>query len=320
MSGKDLPLVTVIVPTHRRPALLRRLLLSLLTQDWPRDRYEIIVVHNATADATAEVVAEIAAASPVPIAYHATAFSGPGPSRQFGAARARGDILAFIDDDCEATPGWIAAGAAAIAEGHALVQGRTLPHPAQPRRLLEKTVSVTGPTPYFETCNIFYDASVFRAVGGFPAAFVDRFYAEDTALGWTVRLAGHRTGYAEAALVHHEVFAIGLREWLLTPRTMRHWPFLVREFPALRRELFLGLFLSRLTAAFDLFAAGLLLAPLHAGFLVLALPYIALRFLDRGRLRHPLHLLARFVFGLPRAAVLAAVLVCASVRARSPVL
>lgn len=320
MTEDARPFVSVIVPTHRRPALLRRLLVSLLAQDWPRDRYEVIVVHNATPDDTAAIVAAIAATSPVRIAYHATAFRGPGPSRQFGAARARGAVLAFIDDDCEATPGWIAAGAAAIAQGEALVQGRTLPHPGQPRRLLEKTVSVTGATPYFETCNIFYDAAVFRAVGGFPDAFVDRFYAEDTALGWTVRLAGHRTGYADAALVHHEVFAIGFREWMMAPRTMRHWPALVRAFPALRRELFLGLFLSRLTAAFDLFALGLLLAPLHAGFLALGLPYVALRFLDRGRLGNPLHLLARFVFGLPRAAVLAAVLVSASIRARSPVL
>ncbi|MBP0466414.1 glycosyltransferase [Roseomonas sp. PWR1] len=320
MSATAPPFVSVIVPTHGRPALLRRLLLSLLAQDWPRDRYEVIVVHNVTEDGTDAVVAGLAATSEVPIAYHRTAFRGPGPSRQYGADRARGAILAFIDDDCEATPGWIAAGAAAIAEGFALVQGRTLPHPGQPRRLLEKTVSVTGPTPYFETCNIFYDAAVFRAVGGFPAAFVDRFYGEDTALGWTVRLAGHRTGHAAAAEVHHEVFAISFREWLLAPRTMRHWPALVRAFPALRRELFLGVFLTRLTAAFDLLALGLLLAPLHAGFLAFTLPYVVLRFTDRGRLRNPAHLLARLVFGLPRAAVLAWVLLRESVRARSPVL
>lgn len=315
------PFVSVIVPTHRRRDLLHRLLESLIAQDWPKDRYEVIVVHNVTDDGTAEMVAEIAASSPVPIAYHATHFSGPGPSRQYGAEHAQGSILAFIDDDCAATPGWIAAGVRAIEGGLALVQGRTLPRPDQPRRLLEKTVTVTGPTPYFETCNIFYDAAVFRAVGGFPADFRERFYGEDTALGWAVQLAGHPTGFAEDALVHHEVFPVSFRRWLMEPTTMRHWPALVRAYPALRKDLFLGIFLSRLTAAFDLFALGLILALLvHPGFLLLCLPYIALRVLDRGRLRNPIHLAARLVFGLPRAVILAATLLRSSIAARSLVL
>jgi len=318
---EPLPFVSVIVPTHRRRDLLRRLLASLIAQEWPRDRYEIIVVHNVTDDGTAEMVAGIAATSPVPIAYHPTHFSGPGPSRQFGAERAQGAILAFIDDDCTATPGWIAAGVRAIRSGLALVQGRTLPRPDQPRRLLEKTVTVIGPTPYFETCNIFYDAAVFHAVGGFPADFRDRFYGEDTALGWAVTLAGHPTGFAEDALVHHEVFPLSFRRWLMEPTTMRHWPALVRAYPALRKDLFLGIFLSRLTAAFDVCALGMLLALLiHPSFLLLTLPYVALRFLDRGRLRNPVHLVARLLFGLPRAAILAGVLLRSSIAARSLVL
>ncbi|MEO3473785.1 glycosyltransferase family A protein [Roseomonas sp. CAU 1739] len=315
------PFVSIIVPTHRRRDLLRRLLESLMAQDWPRDRFEIIVVHNVTEDGTADMVAGLAAQSPVPIAYHPTAFSGPGPSRQFGAERARGSIIAFIDDDCAATPGWIAAGARAISGGLAVVQGRTLPRPDQSRRLLEKTVSVTGPTSYFETCNIFYDAAAFHAVGGFPADFRERFYGEDTALGWAVRLAGYPTGYDPDALVHHEVFPVSFMRWLMEPRTMRHWPALVRAYPAMRRELFLGYFLSRLTAAFDLFALGLVLgALLHPAFLLLALPYLGLRMFDRGRLSNPIHLVARLIFGLPRAIILAAVLLRASVAARSIVL
>lgn len=312
--------VSVIVPTHGRRGLLRRLLLSLMAQDWPRDGYEVIVVHNFTDDGTAEMVAELAAGSPVPLHYHRTDFPGPGLSRQFGADRAKGSILAFIDDDCAATPGWIAAGVRAIGGGLTLVQGRTLPRPDQPRRLLERTVTVTGTTPYFETCNIFYDAAAFHAVGGFPAAFRGFYGGEDTALGWAVRLAGHPTGYALDALVHHEVFAVSLYNWLRQPRVLAQWPGLVRAYPAIRTELFLGYFLSRLTAAFDLFAVGLILALLHPIFLLLTLPYLALRFLDRGRLRNPIHLVARFIFGLPRAAIIAGVLLRSSIAARSLVL
>ena len=314
------PFVSVIVPTHRRPALLARLLRSLCAQNWPAARMEIIIVHNATPDDTAEMVRVAAAGAAVPIAYFATDFSGPGPSRQFGALRARGSVLAFIDDDCEATPTWIAAGVAALQLGFALVQGQTLPHPDQPRRLMEKTVSVTGPTPFFETCNIFYDAAIFHELGGFPAEFRERFYAEDTALGWTVRRAGHRTGYAPDALVYHEVFALPLRAWLNEPRNMRQWPYLARAFPEIRQALFLGVFLSRLTAGFTLAALGVLLAPLSAWALLLILPYLAIRLTERGRYRAPHLLLARLLLGLPRAAVLLGTLLVSSWRARSLVL
>jgi glycosyltransferase involved in cell wall biosynthesis len=297
---------------------LGNLLRSLLTQDWPAERMEIIVVHNESPDDTGRVVADIAASSPITISYHLTRFSGPGLSRQFGADRARGEVLAFIDDDCQATPGWIAAGVAELLRGHGLVQGRTLPNPAQPRRFLERTVTVTGQTPYFETCNIFYDAALFRAVGGFPAAFRERFYGEDTALGWAVKRTGRSTGFAEDALVHHEVFAVPFLSWLLEPRNMRHWPFLCRAYPELRRELFLGVFLSPLTATFDLAVLGAGIGSLlHPIGFVLITPYLWIRLHSRGRFKSPHILFARLLFGLPRAAVLAATLVVNSFRARS---
>ncbi len=312
--------MSVIIPTHGRCALLERLLASLAAQDWPADRFEILVVHNFTDDGTADMVARMAAGSEVAVLYHRTDFAGPGLSRQHGADQSRGTILAFIDDDCEATPGWIAAGAAAIAGGLSLAQGRTIPRPDQPRQLLEKTVTVNGPTPYFETCNVFYDAAGFHALGGFPLQFRTVFGGEDTAMGWAMRAAGLRTGFSADALVLHEVFRATLLDWLFESRKLRHWPDLVRAYPAIRQDLFLGYFLSPLTAAFLLFAMGFALAAVNLAALLLTLPYLALRFLDRGRLTNPVLLVARLVFGLPRAAILASVMVRASLRARTLVL
>lgn len=315
------PLVSVIVPTHGRAALLARLLDSLAAQDWPADRLEIIVVHNHTVDGTEAVVRARMSASAAPLHYHRTAFSRPGPSRQFGAERARGSVLAFIDDDCIATPGWIAAGVAGLADGLALVQGRTIPHPRQSRRLLEKTVQVEGPTIFFETCNIFYDAAAFRAVGGFPEQFRALRSAEDTSLGWAMREAGFRTGYTAAALVHHEVFAVGVGAWLGAVRVVESIPLVARRYPAIRAQLFAGWFLSPLTAAFNAFALGAIGGSLvHSSLAVACLPYVWLRFTDRGRFSRPHILLVRFVCGLPRASLMAVALIRGSLRARSVVL
>ncbi len=318
MSDAAVPFVSVVVPTHGRAALLKRLLDSLLAQDWPRDRYEIIVVHNHTADGTEEMVAAMAAASPVPIRYFRAAFNRPGPSRQLGAEQARGSVLAFTDDDCRATPGWIAAGAAAVGRGLALVQGQTQPDPDHPRHRLEKTVSVPGPSLFFETCNIFYDAAVFRAVGGFPAEFRNLRSGEDTSLGWEMRAAGHATGFASEALVYHAVFAVSYWAWLREASILMSLPLLAKRYPAFRRHAFLGIFFSPLTASFNAFLLGLLGAGVLSAWCLLACaPYVAIRF--TGETRHRgLHVrLARFLFGLPRAAAMWGVLLWHSVKARS---
>src|SRR5688572_26308427 len=102
--------VSVVVPTHGRPELLARLLRSLIAQEFPPHAFEIIVVHNVSNDNTEAVVRELAATSPVSICYHPTDYNGPMPSRDFGAKTARGGIVAFIDDDCIATPRWLAEG------------------------------------------------------------------------------------------------------------------------------------------------------------------------------------------------------------------
>ncbi len=315
------PFVSVIVPTHNRVVLLERLLTSLLDLDWPKSRYEIIVVNNHTPDGTDRMVQALADASAVPIHYHRTSFTRPGPSRQYGADRAVGEILAFIDDDCMATPGWIKAGVAGIESGLALVQGQTLPRPDQPRRLLEKTVSVTGPTAYFETCNIFYDAKAFRAVGGFPEVFRALRSSEDTTLGWAFIRAGHATGFRADALVYHEVFPVSYKAWVAETSVVSTLPFVARAFPEYRRSLFLHCFLSPLTAAFDACVLGLLGGVLlHPALFLLCGPFLVLRFTDRGRHRMPHILIARLVFALPRQIMTARHLVVNSIRARSLVL
>lgn len=162
---------------------------------------------------------------------------------------------------------------------------------------------------------------MFRAVGGFPEQFRAARSCEDTALGWAVRDAGHATGFSVDALVYHEVFAVSYRQWVAETEIVGVLPSLAREYPDYRRQLFLGMFLSPVTAAFDVFvlgvAGGILLHPV---LFVFGLPYIVMRFVDRGRHRMPHILLARLLFALPRQAATAWYLVTNSIRARSMVL
>ncbi|MBL8702102.1 MAG: glycosyltransferase [Alphaproteobacteria bacterium] len=315
------PFVSVIVPTRGRREMLLRLLRSLFAQTYPKDRFEILVIHNWTPDGTEEAVAALAAGAPVALRYWRKDYAAPTDSRHFALGEATGGIFAFTDDDCEATADWLSAGVAGFADGIGVVQGCTLPRPDQPRRFLEKTIEIRDATPYFETCNIFYRREAILGVGGFSPEYHGRWYGEDTDLGWKVLRRGWRRGFAPAALVHHEVFAAPLLAWLKEPLRLGVWPELVRKFPELRGELWLGCFLSPETAAFALAVVAAVAAlALHPAALLAILPYVVVRWHNGGRFGNPVLRLARIALGLPRAAAIFWALASASVRHRTFVL
>lgn len=91
--------VTVIVPTHDRPATLVRLLRALAA-DGMSPPCEVLVVADGCTAETANTVAAGAWPFPVRVLEQQPA-RGPAIARNLGAIEARGDLLLFIDDDIE---------------------------------------------------------------------------------------------------------------------------------------------------------------------------------------------------------------------------
>jgi glycosyltransferase involved in cell wall biosynthesis len=103
----DAPAVTVVVPTRGRAAYLEVTLGSLLRQR-TRTPHEILVVDDGATDATREV----AARAGVRCLSHGRPRS-LNAARNTGLREARAPLVAFVDDDVEAPPGWLEA----LAEG-----------------------------------------------------------------------------------------------------------------------------------------------------------------------------------------------------------
>jgi len=99
------PLISAIICTHNREQYLGAAIDSLLGQTM--GSYEIIVVDNASTDGTAEVVKSRLDDSRVHYVLESTL--GLSVARNTGAKAAKGQILAYLDDDAEASVGWLAA-------------------------------------------------------------------------------------------------------------------------------------------------------------------------------------------------------------------
>ncbi len=102
----DPPTVSVVIPTRERPELLRRCLEAILAGDYPNDRLQVLVVDNRpVTDGTRCVVDELS--RELPVTYLREDRSGSASARNRGLAVARGEIVAFTDDDAVVDRRWL---------------------------------------------------------------------------------------------------------------------------------------------------------------------------------------------------------------------
>jgi glycosyltransferase involved in cell wall biosynthesis len=98
------PQISAIICTHNRAAYLGAAIDSLLAQDFVAE-FEIIVVDNASTDATKQVIADRPPHPRLRYIYEPTL--GLSVARNTGAKTAQAAILAYLDDDAVASPQWL---------------------------------------------------------------------------------------------------------------------------------------------------------------------------------------------------------------------
>lgn len=125
---------------------------------------------------------------------------GPAANRNAGAAAARGEWIAFTDDDTEPATEWLSAFAAATGDGADIYEGRTTCDGGFGSPLYYAPVNETGG--WLWSCNFLVAAVAFRSVGGFDEGFCFP-NAEDQDLRDRMRDAGFATRFVREALVNH---------------------------------------------------------------------------------------------------------------------
>ena len=218
--------ITVIVCTYNRCQSLAKALESAASLRLPKpDEWEVLVVDNNSSDQTREVAAQFHQRYPRRFRYLFEAQQGKSYALNAGIREARGDILAFIDDDVTVDPTWLHHLTVCLHNGEwAGAGGRVLPQQtfAPPSWLAFEEPHVLGPFALFdlgpEACelaqtpfgnNMAFRKDVFEKYGGFRTDLGPRpgseIRSEDAEFGRRLLDAGERLRYEPSAVVYHEV-------------------------------------------------------------------------------------------------------------------
>ena len=220
--------LTVILCTYNRCRSLPAALQSVAAQQMPDSLdWEILVVDNNSTDQTRAVVSEFAQRNlPGRIRYLFEPRQGLSNARNAGIREARGELIAFMDDDVTVDPNWLQSLTASLHSGeYTGAGGRILPpQDFQPPQWLTLggIMDSGGVLALFDLgdqpgelkkapygTNMAFRKAAFEKYGGFRADLGrcgDNLIGnEDTEFGGRLLAAGERLRYEPAAVVHHPV-------------------------------------------------------------------------------------------------------------------
>ena len=225
---------SIIICSHNRAADLADNLPKVQALDYPLDRYEIIVIDNASSDGTAAV----AAAAGVRCVREERL--GLSHARNRGIAESRGELIGFIDDDAWPEPEWLqrlddlfADPTVGCAGGQVVPEwgGNGKPSWLHERHVCLFTVVDYGDvtalrySDYPAGTNIAFRRTVLESVGGFSSILGRTgqilLSGEETDLCLRVERAGYDIRYAPRAVVHHQIPASRLTKAWVKERA--HW-------------------------------------------------------------------------------------------------
>lgn len=200
------PFVSVVVAARDAETELPECLASLVRVDYPPERHEVLVVDNASRDATAAVVKKY------PVTLVSEPRIGVSWARNAGIAKARGEIVALTDPDCLVSTTWLRELVRPFADSAiGAVAGAIVPYP--PRTAVERYAArrrshselrpLADPArPFGMTPNLAVRRELLGQIGGFDVRFRGGGW-EDADLCWRLTATGANLGHAPRAVVFH---------------------------------------------------------------------------------------------------------------------
>jgi glycosyltransferase involved in cell wall biosynthesis len=228
-------LVSVVIPTFDRPDALARCLDHLARQTLPTDRFEVIVVDDASVHPVRPLLEAAYANGPLQVVWERVEPNNPARARNAGIDAARGWLILFMGDDILALPHML--------EEHVRlheqnpdnigVVGRIETDPELVETAFDRFFDSFGFTTlsgdqqvtsrYFQTNNVSLKTDYLRRHGRFDEDFPDANH-EDIELGYRLEQGGLRLLYRDRLLAYHRhVYTLAAACRLAYRRGATYW-------------------------------------------------------------------------------------------------
>ena len=283
--------ISVIVPAYNAQKTIHQSIEALLAQEYPKERYEVIIIDDGSSDGTADVV------KAYPVKYMHQRNQGPATARNAGAREAGGEIILFTDSDCVPFANWIAEmvkpfedkEVVAVKGAYKNKQKSMVARFAQLEfeerfEMLKKAESID----MVDTYSAGYRKDIFLQMGGFDPYFPVA-NNEDTELSYRMSKLGYKMVFNPNAIVYHLNHPSSIRRYTKLKFWRGYWRTVVyKRFPdkmikdtytpqTLKLQiLFLLLFIAAIPFAVAFSKGVYLLIILAISFCVISLPFIVL--------------------------------------------
>ncbi|MEK7550218.1 MAG: glycosyltransferase family A protein [Patescibacteria group bacterium] len=194
---KNKSLVSVIIPVYNRPDLIKKLLISISKQKYKK--IETIVIDDASTDDTLKVAKKY---SP---GVYTRKHLERSTQRNFGANKAKGEFLLFLDSDMELTTNVIADCVKEI-KIDKKIGGIVIPEKSVGKTFWEKIKAYersfyNSAGDQITDAARFFNRAVFEKVGGFDEAIIG---PEDWDLAESIKKRGYKIGRIKSEIIHNE--------------------------------------------------------------------------------------------------------------------
>lgn len=223
----DRPSFSIIVPTYQRRETVCDALRAIGRLEYD-GAVDVVIVVDGSTDGSAEALRAVGCPFPLTVVEQPNA--GASAARNHGAARARGDILLFLDDDMMARADLLAAHARAYADGADAVLGDIPLDPASEDGFLAEAVATWasarsrrlgagGPLMLHDllTGQLSVRRPVFEALGGFDPGFTQDGSFGNEDLDFGIRLLKRHTVRFATDAVSWQRYVVSaeahLRQW-----------------------------------------------------------------------------------------------------------
>ncbi len=215
LTDNNFPNISVVVPVLNAERDINRCIKSLTNQNYPKDRYEIIIVDNGSVDNTMTILNRYYRYyNNIKIIYEPN--KGSYSARNTGTKNSKGEIIAFTDSDCIVSENWIrelskgfisdnigcVVGAVHSYQDN-VQQSDTLVERFSKNKdiMSQKRTLNSNFLPYGETANVAFRKSVFGRIGYFDEIFKS---GGDADIAWRMQLlTTYKLIYRQESIVEH---------------------------------------------------------------------------------------------------------------------